>query len=139
MGMIEGCGTVVDRAVAVKAIRAVCRYFGGQMLYIPVHKTTGAATEELHGLLRDAVGDRDAGRILEKLMAMFGGYQVYIPMEKSAFRNAIAGEIYERYDGDHKTIGDLCREYGISFNTMYRLYYLGRDNKTQTEFQFDET
>jgi Mor family transcriptional regulator len=136
--MIEGCGKAVDREAAVKAIRELCRYFGGQLVYIPVHKTTGKTTEELHGVLRDAVGDRDAGLMLERLMALYGGYQIYIPMERRAFRDAIAREIYERYDGSHETIGDLCRRYNISFNTMYKLYYRGRDNKAQIQFQFEE-
>jgi Mor family transcriptional regulator len=136
--MIEGCGEVVDRDAAMKAIRELCRYFGGQLVYIPVHKTTGKTTEELHGVLRDAVGDREAGLILEKIMALFGGYQIYIPMEKKAFHQLIVQEIYEKYDGINKTIGDLCREYGMSFNTIYNFYHEGRDNKAQMQFQFEE-
>jgi Mor family transcriptional regulator len=136
--MIEGCSAVVDREAAVKAVRGLCRYFGGQLVYIPVHKTTGKTTEELHGVLRDAAGERDAALMLKKLMALYGGYQIYVPMEKGAFREAIAREIYERYDGSGETIGDLCREYGISFNTLYKLYYRGRDNKAQMHLQFAE-
>jgi Mor family transcriptional regulator len=134
--MIEGCSDVVDRAVAVKAIREVCRYFGGQYVYVPLHKTSGKTTEELYGLLRDAAGDADAGRILAKLMAMFGGYQVYIPMEKGAFRGTIAREIYERYGKE--PIGDLCREYSMSFNTVYQFYHEGRNEKAQGVFNFGE-
>jgi Mor family transcriptional regulator len=134
--MIEECSAVVDRAVAVKAIREVCRYFGGQYVYIPVHKTTGKTTEELRGLLRDAAGDPAADLMFKKLVALYGGYQVYIPMEKGAFRNTIALEIYERYDGSGETIGELCREYNLSFNTVYRLYYKGRDEKAQMKFEF---
>jgi Mor family transcriptional regulator len=137
--MIEGCGAVVDRAVAVKAIREICRYFGGQYVYIPLHKTTGKTTEELHGLLRDTVGDGDAGRILEKLMALYGGYQIYVPIEKKAFRQLIVREIYEKYDGINKTIGDLCREYGIAFNTVYKFYHEGRNEKAQGVFNFEES
>lgn len=136
--MIEGCGKIADRNAVVKAIREVCRYFGGQYIYIPLHKTTGKTVEELHGVLRDAAGDPDAGLILKKLMALYGGYQVYIPMEKSAFRDAIAREIYECYKGDHDSIGDICRRYNISFNTLYKLYYRGRDNKAQGVFDFGE-
>jgi Mor family transcriptional regulator len=136
--MIEGCESAVDRPAAVKAIREVCRYFGGQLVYIPARKTTGKRTEELHGVLRDAVGDRDADLILEKLMALYGGYQIYIPMEKGAFRDTIAAEIYERYDGSSETLGDLCREYHVSFSSLYKLYYRGRDNKSQLNFQFEK-
>jgi Mor family transcriptional regulator len=136
--MIDGCSAVADRPAAVRAVREICRYFGGQCVYIPAHKTTGRTAEELHGLLRDAAGDPGADLMFEKIMALFGGYQVYIPMEKYAFRGTIAREIYERYDGNNETVGDLCREYGISFNTVYRLYYEGRDEKSQIQFDFTE-
>jgi Mor family transcriptional regulator len=136
--MIEGCGKVVDRDVVAKAIREVCRYFGGQLVYIPVHKTSGKTTEELHGILRDAAGDPDAGLMLGKLMALYGGQQIYIPMEKSAFRDTVAREIYECYTGNHDSIGDICRRYNISFNTLYKFYHLGRDNKAQGVFDFGE-
>jgi Mor family transcriptional regulator len=136
--MIEGCCTVADRAVAVKAIREICRYFGGQYVYIPKHKTGGKTVEELYGLLRDAAGDSEAGRMLEKLMALYGGYQIYIPMEKKAFHQLIVREIYEKYDGINATIGDLCREYGLSFNTVYKFYHEGRNEKAQGVFNFGE-
>jgi Mor family transcriptional regulator len=134
--LIEECGAAVGRDAAVRAIREVCRHFGGQYVYIPAHKTTGKTTAELYGLLLDAAGDAAADLMLEKLMALYGGCQVYIPMERKAFRRMIAREIYERYDGVSETIGDLCREYNISFNTVYRFYHEGRDEKAQAEFQF---
>jgi Mor family transcriptional regulator len=133
--MVAACSDVADRAAAVKAIRAVCKYFGGQIVYFPKNKTTGKTTEELHGVLRDAVGDYHGGLMLKKLMALYGGGPVYIPVEKKAFREIIAQEIYEHYGVD-KTIGDFCREYTMTFNTVYRLYYEGRDNKLQAEFEF---
>jgi Mor family transcriptional regulator len=134
--MIDGCAAVVSRDTAIKAIREICRYFGGQYIYIPLYKTTGKTTEELHGVLRDSAGDPDAGLMLEKLMALFGGYQVYIPIEKSAFRKTIACEIYERYGNE--PLGDLCREYNMTFNTVYQFYHEGRDEKAQGQFQFEE-
>ena len=138
LDMIEGCGAVADRAVAVKAVREVCRHFGGQLVYVPAHKTTGHTTEELRGILRDAAGDPGADLLLEKLMALYGGCQVYIPMEKKAFRRMIALEIYEKFDGINNTLGDMCREYHISFNTVYALYHEGRDEKAQMQFSFGE-
>jgi Mor family transcriptional regulator len=136
--IIEVCRATVDRAVAVKAVRELCRYFGGQLVYIPVRKISGDTTKELLGVLRDAAGEADADRILAKLMVLYGGHQIYIPMERTAFRNLIACEVFERYDGNTATIGDICREYGFSFNTLYTLYYEGREIKLQKEFQFEE-
>ena len=136
--MVEGCSTVVDRAAAVKAIREVCRYFGGQYVYISKHKTDGKTMEELRGLLRDAAGDRDAGLMLEKLMALYGGYQLYIPKEEKAFHHLIIREIYEKYDGITTSIGDLCRKYNIAFNTVYAFYHEYQDRLAQGVFNFGE-
>jgi Mor family transcriptional regulator len=136
--MIDGCGDVVKMPVAVKAIRAVCKYFGGQLLYIPLNKTSGGTTGELRGCICDAVGDNDGEKILGKLMALFGGTQIYVPMEKGAFRSIIAREVYEGYDGEKKTIRDLCREYQMSFTQVYRLWVEGRDNKAQIHFEFED-
>jgi Mor family transcriptional regulator len=136
--MIAGCATVVDRTVAVTGIRAVCRFFGGQLLYIPLSKTGGKTTEDLYGVLRDAVGDFHAERMLGRLMTLFGGTPVYIPMEKGAFRRIIAREIYDRYDGTNEALRNICREYSISYTQLYRLYYAGRDEKAQGKFEFAE-
>jgi Mor family transcriptional regulator len=136
--MIEGCAGLVEKTVAIKAMRAVCRYFGGQLIYIPAAKTTGDTTRELRGVLVDEVGDTSGEKILDKIMALFGGFQIYIPMEKGAFREIIAREIYERYDNDKEKIRDLCREYGMSFVQVYRLWAEGRDSKKQMFLDFGE-
>lgn len=135
--MIEGCAGFVEQSVIIRAFRAVCRYFGGQLLYVPATKHTGDTTIELRGVIVDEVGEADGDKILDRIMALFGGYQVYIPMERGAFRDIIAREIYERYDGDKQKIRDLCREYGMSFTQVYRLWAEGRDNKKQMVLDFE--
>ncbi|MDR3249397.1 MAG: hypothetical protein LBT39_11500 [Treponema sp.] len=134
--MIDGCSDVVKKPVAITAVRAVCKYFGGQLLYIPMNKTSGGTTGELLGCICDAVGN-DGEKILGKLMALYGGTQIYVPMEKGAFRSIIAQEIYERYNGNNESIRDLCREYQMSFTQVYRLWVEGRDNKVQMQFEFE--
>jgi len=135
--MVEGCTGLVEHSVAIKAMRAVCHYFGGQLIYIPMTKTTGNTTGELRGVLADAVGDGDGEKILEKIMALFGGAQLYIPMERGAFRDIIAREIFERYDNNKAKIRDLCREYNMSFAQVYRLWGEGQESKLQGEFEFE--
>jgi len=136
--MIDACTGFVEHSVVIRALRAVCRYFGGQLIYIPMTKTTGDTTRELRGVLADEVGDRDGGKILDKIIFLLGGSQIYIPMEKGAFREIIAREIYERYDNNKEKIRDLCREYGMSFVQVYRLWAEGRDSKKQMLLDFDE-
>ena len=122
--MMDGCAGIVDKESAVKAIRAICRYFGGALIYMPAYKSSGDMIEEMRGVLYDAAGERSGECILSKLMALLGGQQIYVPMEKNAFRKELAHEIYKRY-GKEK-IRDLCRDYAMSFVQIYRLWYEGR-------------
>jgi len=133
--VLDSCNGYVEQSVVIRALRAVCRYFGGQLIYIPKTKTTGDTTRELQGVIEDEVGYADGEKILEKIMSMLGGYQVYIPMEKGAFREIIAQEIYE---ADTAKRGDLCRKYGISFNQVYKLWHKGHNNKKQMLLDFED-
>ena len=119
----------VSSQTAQKAIRALCRYYGGQMIYIPAKKETGISAKKLRGILADAVGDGDAEKILNRIMSLYGTMQVYIPMERTAFRKTIALEIYNRYGNDGCTMNDLAREYNISAMSAYRLWKQGQHEK----------
>ena len=124
-------GRGVERERALRALRALSSWFGGQLVYIPQQKRTQSRIgQEIYGVLADAVGDADAERF-------YGGVQWYIPVEKTAFRKQIAQEIAQRYNGSVDSMRDLCREYGMSFNQMYRLYHEGQDALRQNEFNFD--
>ena len=127
--MIILCSAAVGSQTAQKGIRAFCRYFGGQMLYIPVRKDSGEIAKEIRGVLADAVGDKAAHEILEKLMFRFGGLQMYIPLERCAFRKIIALEIYERNYKNNESMNDLAREYNISFTLAYTLWKQGQHEK----------
>jgi len=118
----------VSPQTAQKAIRAICRFYGGQMIYIPGKKENGTSAENLRGILADAVGDSNAEKILGKIMLLYGTMQLYIPLERSAFRKTIALEIYERY-GKGCTMNDLARHYGITFTFAYRLWKQGQREK----------
>jgi Mor family transcriptional regulator len=127
--MVLLCADTVGGDVAQKAIRALFRHFGGQMVYIPLIKETGTSAGNIRGILADAVGDSPAQKILEKIMLRFGGLQIYIPLERCAFRKTIALEIYERNYSKNEAIKDLAREYNISFNLAYTLWKEGRSEK----------
>ncbi|WP_020613111.1 Mor transcription activator family protein [Sediminispirochaeta bajacaliforniensis] len=134
--MIDLCsGSVLDRSIAVEAIRLLCKWYGGQLLSMP--KSPEAETaKEIRGVLADAIGDSDADKIMESLTTFFGGSQLYIPMEARAFRDDIANEIYERYDGTMESMRELCREYRISYTQVYRLYHYAAEERTQKLFEF---
>jgi len=126
----------VSSATAQKAIRALCRHYGGQMLYIPSKKEDGASAGNLRSVLADAVGDSDAEKILGRIMAMYGNLQLYIPMERTAFRKVIALEIYARLGNNGYKINDLAREYGISFTLAYNLWKAGRHEKLKPSMPY---
>jgi len=127
--MIILCSIDVGSQTAQKGIRALCRYFGGQLIYIPLKNDAGRSAEKIRGVLADAVGDEPAEQMLEKLMIRFGGLQIYIPLERCAFRKIIALEIYERNYNAGIPINDLAREYNISFTLAYTLWRKGQSEK----------
>jgi len=127
--MIILCAASVGSETAQKGIRALCRYFGGQMIYVPLRKETGQSADKIRGVLADAVGDKPAGKILDKLMIRLGGLQMYVPLERCAFRKTIALEIYERNLNKDMPINDLAREYNISFTLAYTLWREGQREK----------
>jgi len=143
--LILSCtGIEVPSEIAQKAVRAICRYYGGQMIYIPVRKKNGSSAGNLRGVVADAVGDSYAEKILARIMALYGAMQIYIPLERTAFRETIALEIYERHGGDGPSMNDLARQYGIAANTAYRRWKKGQKEKIkpstpwQPFLEFDE-
>jgi Mor family transcriptional regulator len=117
----------VSSETAQKAVRALCRYYGGQMTYVPSKKEHGKTAEHLRSVIADAVGDADAEKILGSIMALYGNTQIYFPLERTAFRKIIALEIYKRCGGDGCGMNDMAREYNISAAYAYRLWYIGRN------------
>ena len=127
-----------DKEKATVGVRAICKYFGGQLIYIPTTKASGKTADDLRGVLADAIGDYDAEIVLKKIMILFGGVQVYVPMESRAFRKEISVEIYNQYDGTQESMRELCRNYNMSFVQLYRLWAQGRENAKQLVFDFEK-
>ena len=135
--LILACtGGAVSSLTAQQAIRALCRYYGGLMVYIPARKDDGRSAEKLRGVIADAVGDMAAEEVLGKIMRLYGNMQVYFPMERNAFKKTIALEIFERYDRRHISMDDLAREYRISFAQAYRLWQEGQREKLKPSMPY---
>ena len=135
--LILSCtGDEVSSETAQRAIRSLCRYYGGQMIYIPAKKEKGTSAENLRRLLTDAVGEADAEKITCKIMRIYGNMQLYIPMEKTAFRKIIALEIYSRYGHEGSSMNDLAREYNISFTLAYTLWKVGQHEKLKPSMPY---
>ena len=137
--LILSCtGKEVPSETAQKAVRAICRYYGGQMIYIPLRKEDGSSAGNLRGVIADAVGEFYAEKILAKIMALYGAMQLYIPLERTAFRKVISLEIYERYMGNDNgpSMNDLAREYGFTTNTAYQLWKVGQQEKNKPSMPY---
>jgi len=126
----------VSSETSQKAVRAICRHYGGQMVYIPARKADGSSAESLRGVIADAVGDRLAGKILDRIMILYGRMLLYIPQEDKAFRKTIALEIYERNGNKGAAMPDLAREYHISLAYAYRLWKEGRSEKLRPSMPY---
>jgi Mor family transcriptional regulator len=118
--------SVVTDEAAQKAVRALCRHYGGQMVSIPAKKAEGKTGSAIHEIIAGATDGAVADAALEKLMALYGGCQVYIPFERNGFRKVIALEIFNRHVKGGEAMNDLAREYGISFTHAYRLWREGQ-------------
>jgi Uncharacterized conserved protein len=135
--MIDACTIpVADRIVAVRAIRTICKWYGGQLISIPRSAKNSTTADDLRGIIADEIGDPDAEKIVSCLMNFFGGTQLYIPMETRAFSGEIAREIYARYNGTTESMREICREYKISYMQVYRLYHRAADELLQNKFDF---
>ncbi len=141
--MVESVAqTMGSRELAVRAVRAVLRYFGGQLIYFPAYRESSKHLDQLRGVLADEIGDADAGRFIGAWTRVFGGGQMYMPLEHVAFRDEIADEIYQRYDGTMDRMSDLCREFRTSYVQIYRLYHHGKNrilNKQSDLFDLDDS
>jgi Mor family transcriptional regulator len=126
----------VSSETAQKAVRALCRHYGGQMLYIPAKKENGTSAENLRSVLTDAVGGSDAEKILARIMTLYGNMQLYFPLERTAFRKVIALEIFARCGDGGYTMNDLAREYNISAMYAYRLWHIGQQEKLKPSMPF---
>ncbi|MDR1252384.1 MAG: hypothetical protein LBK62_09475 [Treponema sp.] len=135
--LILSCtGEAVSSETVQKAIRALCRYYGGQMIYVPAKKEKGKTAENLRSVIADAVGDADAENILGRIMEMYGNMQIYFPLERTAFRKIIALEIYERCGNDGCRMNDLAREYNISAVHAYHLWKMGQYEKLEPSMPY---
>jgi Mor family transcriptional regulator len=135
--LILSCaGEGVTAEAAQKAVRALCRYYGGQMIYIPARKKNGTSAENLRRVIADAAGDFAGEKIVDRIMRMYGSTQIYVPLERTAFRKTIALEIYERYGKSGVTMNDLARDYHISFTCAYNFWKLGRREKLKPSMPY---
>ena len=135
--MIDACTeSVHDRVIAVRAIRSLCKWYGGQLISVPRTRKGSDMAEEMWGVISDEIGDPDADKIVKRLIGLFGGMQLYIPMESRAFSGEIAREIHARYNGTTESMREICREYKISYLQMYRLYHRAKDELLQDKFDF---
>jgi hypothetical protein len=116
----------VPEGEAQKAVRALCRHYGGQTLSVPAKKADGETGSAVHGIIAAATDGGVADAALEKLTALYGGCQIYVPFERNEFRKVIALEIFNRYGKDSRTMNDFAREYGISYTHAYRLWRVGQ-------------
>lgn len=123
----------VDRTRALKGLRALSRIYGGQQLYIPQKKTSVA--DEIIAVMADEIGDIDAEKIYDIIACLYGGVQWYVPLERSAFRDFIAREIYNGYDGTKESMRKYCIKYSMSFSQVYRLYYEAKEKAIEKKLQ----
>jgi Mor family transcriptional regulator len=101
----------------------------------PVKKKDGRTVREIYETLREAAGERGADVILDKATALYGGWQVYIPLERGAFEDEIAEGVYKRHMEEGARTIEMSRGYGFSFTKAYSLWKKGRKIKLRKEMK----
>lgn len=122
--------TTESRQDAIRVVRAILRHLGGQKLYLPAKPLDASSrvVDELRGIVADELGDARAEKFLTAFLQVFNG-DIYLPLERGAFRDEIADEIFTRYNGTNEMMAELCREHRTTFTQIYRLYKIGRDRR----------
>jgi len=100
--------------------------------------TTSEMVESVEQILQDKEKSK---AVVRQLLKDFGGMQIYLPLPGSAFREEDEKELYDAYTGDNQR--ELCRRFGISFNTFYNILRREKNRrveeytkKTQKELNF---
>lgn len=114
-----------NRETAIKAVRVLFREFGGAPFYIAQKLNTTNAANIL-SLFKKVTDTQTALAMREKVMTLLGGHIYYIPLEKRAFKDEIALEIYLTYDGTIQSMRSICKEKRMSFNHVYNLWKIGQ-------------
>jgi Mor family transcriptional regulator len=86
-------------------------------------------------VILEAVNEKDSAAVVARIMGLYGNMQLYIPMERYAFKKTIALEIYSRF-GPGISMNDLAREYGVSADHAYSLWKQGRAEKLKPSMPF---
>ena len=77
-----------------------------------------AIAEDLVSSVDKVLGEKEKSKkVARQVMRDFGGSQIYIPLERSAFKEDIENEMYEMYNGAN--ISEIARKYSCSFTTVY--------------------
>ncbi len=86
--------------------------------------------EEMVMSVEAVLDDRELSKqVVRQILKDFGGMQVYLPRPESAFRKDDYAAINEAFDGTNAR--ELCREYNITFNTLYKIIRQERDRKKE--------
>lgn len=126
LDIVDACSIEIDRSIAIKGMRTICRNYGGGMYYFPANKKNGRFISEVRETLKEAVGETSAEIIIDKMMALLGYSPVYIPFEKGAFRDIVAEEIYIRNVREGVPVSQLFRDYGLTTVCAYKLWKEGQ-------------
>ena len=77
-----------------------------------------AIADDLVSSVNKVIKQEDVSKkVARQVMRDFGGSQIYIPLEKSAFKEDIEDEMFEMYTGAN--ISEIARKYNCSFTTVY--------------------
>ncbi len=76
--------------------------------------------DTLHETVNKVLDDEDkASEVVRQITKDFGGEQLYIPQERTAYRIEIDREIYNAFNGCN--VKELARKYKITTSAVYKI------------------
>lgn len=126
-GLIFAIDEIVkDTSLAKNICILLCKELGGAQCYIPRNINKSKFKDLYLGILEDVVDKDTAIKIFKNMGVYCGARLIYIPLFSSAFRDEIAKDIYDNYDGTNKSLRASGKKHNISFTKTYKLYHRGK-------------
>jgi Mor family transcriptional regulator len=72
---------------------------------------------EFEALIKTVANEEIAAKVINKIIAVYGGQQLYIPKRLSCINRD--KQIFENFDG--KNLRELCRKYDLSAQHVYKI------------------
>ena len=121
-GLVYGHG--VEVLEAQRVTRLICRYLGGNDVYLPSYSNGNPICRKIEWCFVRIFGEEQGLREAKNFFRRANGVKLYIPQELRAFKRSIALEVLASKERGESNIA-LSERYHVSGRTIQNLYNYG--------------